>query len=356
MLTKSQAEAEPSEMEITAEAASLVYCSDADPGFRRLRAGNGFRYADAKGKTVTDARTLDRIKSLVIPPAWTDVWISPRADCHLQATGRDVKGRKQYRYHARWTESRDEVKYSNLVEFARALPDIRKRIDADLRKKGLPRDKVLATVAWLLDNAMIRVGNDSYVRENNSFGLTTLRDRHVEITGSAMRFTFRGKSGKEWQLRISDRRIARIVKGAQDIPGQHLFQYIDDEGGRRSIGSQDVNAYLREAAGPSFTSKHFRTWGGTVRAAVLLADVERPEAKTTAARELNGVIDKVANRLGNTRSVCRSCYVHPLVLSTWDEGQLGEEIAEVRSRFRKTPEWLDKDEAIALRWLESKAG
>ena len=239
----------------------LRYVSDAEPGIRRKSSDKGFAYVRPDGKPVSDKETLARIAAVVIPPAWTDVWICPDSDGHIQATGRDLRGRKQYRYHQRWSESRDGVKYSSLVAFARSLPAIRARIDSDLRKRELPRERVVASVIWLLDNTMIRVGNAVYARDNKSFGLTTLRSRHVTVEGAKLRFTFKGKSGKEWKLKLIDQRMARIVRSIQELPGQHLFQYIGEDGERRVVRSQDVNAYLREA-GTDFSSKHFRTWGG----------------------------------------------------------------------------------------------
>lgn len=339
-----------------AEAANLVYYADAEPGMTRRRAGKGFWYADPAGQKVSDTRTLARIRALAIPPAWTDVWISPLAESHIQATGRDERGRKQYRYHERWTACRDEVKYGSLVAFADSLPDLRERVDSDLSRRGLPQERVLASIVWLLDRSMIRVGNATYAKENKSFGLTTLRDRHVDVSGSTLRFAFRGKSGKEWRLRISDRRIARVVKGAQDLPGQHLFQYIDEGGARRAIKSQDVNAYIQEAAGSDFSSKHFRTWGGTVRAAEIFAQTPVPETQRATATTLNAVIDQVAARLGNTRAVCRKCYVHPLVVLSWSEGQLGEELAAIAARRRSAPARLSDEEDVLLRWLRRAEG
>ena len=306
---------------------ALVYGSDSDPGIRRRRAGRGFSYHGADGRRVSDPEVLERIRALVIPPAWTGVWIAPEPDWHLQVTGLDARGRKQYRYHPRWTACRDEVKYANLVDFARALPRLRRVIEADLGRRGLAREKVIATVTRLLDITMIRVGNAAYARDNDSFGLTTFRDRHVRIDGASLRFRFKGKSGKEWRLKVSDRRVARIVKGAQDLPGQHLFQYLDEEGEPRRIASQDVNAYIRDAAGGPFSSKHFRTWGGTVRAVSLLAELAPPGSKRQLAVATNAVVDAVAAQLGNTRTVCRKCYIHPLVLDRWQEGTLGEEVA-----------------------------
>ena len=246
--------------------ASLNYVTDAEPGIRRLGAGKRFSYKGPNGRVVSGSIRA-RIKALAIPPAWTDVWISPDPDGHIQATGRDQRGRKQYRYHSAWAEERDGTKYSSLVAFAESLPELRRRIDADLRRHGLPAERVVAAVVWLLDNTMIRVGNAAYARDNKSFGLTTLRDRHVDISGSSLRFAFKGKSGEEWKLKLVDRRIARIVRGAQDLPGQKLFQYLDEDGNRHPVRSVDVNRYIRDAAGADFSSKHFRTWGGTIHAA-----------------------------------------------------------------------------------------
>jgi DNA topoisomerase-1 len=339
----------------SAKLASLVHVSDEEPGITRRRAGKGFSYKTPDGKRLSDPETLDRIKSLAVPPAWTDVWISPLEDGHIQATGRDQRGRKQYRYHPRWSACRDEVKYSSLVDFARSLPRLRARVDADLKRPGLPPERVVASVVWLLDNTMIRVGNSAYARDNKSFGLTTLRDRHVKIHGSEIRFAFKGKSGKEWNLRLVDRRIARIVRGAQDLPGQQLFQYKTADGGRSTVRSQDVNAYIREASGADYSSKHFRTWGGTISAAALFAETPVPDAKSTAARVSNEIVDRVASRLGNTRTVCRNCYIHPLVLERWSEGRLADEMAAARRSFRKPIEGLDEEETLVLKWL-SNAG
>lgn len=343
-------------MEASAEAAELSYVSDTEPGIRRRRAGARFRYVDGDGQPVRDKTTLDRIRALVIPPAWTDVWISPEPAGHIQATGRDARRRKQYRYHARWSACRDEVKYEGLTAFAHALPALRRRVDTDLARPGLPRERVLAIVTWLLDRTLIRVGNAAYARENKSFGLTTLRDRHVEVSGATARFTFRGKSGKEWKLKVSDRRIASLVRKVQDIPGQHLFQYVDEAGQRHAIRSQDVNCYLRGVGGAEVSSKHFRTWAGTVDAARLLAEVPVPETKAGRTRALTGVIDAVAARLGNTRAVCRRCYIHPLVITAWSEGRLAPELAAIRRRVRRTSVGMDREEAVVLGWLESRSG
>jgi DNA topoisomerase-1 len=335
----------------SADQASLTYVSDSEPGIRRLKAGEGFFYKGAKGQAVS-ASAIARIKALAIPPAWTDVWISPDPAGHIQATGRDQRGRKQYRYHPLWGEERDGAKYSSLVAFAESLPELRRRIDADLRRHGLPFERVVAAVVWLLDNTMIRVGNAAYARDNKSFGLTTLRDRHVEITGSSLRFAFKGKSGKEWKLKLVDRRIARVVRGAQDIPGQQLFQYLDEDGERRKLRSDDVNRYIRDAIGAEFSSKHFRTWGGTIHAASLFAETELPESKAQQKRAINSIIDKVAERLGNTRAVCRKCYIHPLVFEAWSEGRLLSEMADANRRKRLIS-GLDEEETLVLRWLQS---
>lgn len=331
--------------------AELTYVNDTGPGILRRRAGKGFSYRAPDGSRVTDPDTLARIAKLAIPPAWTNVWIAEDEHCHIQATGRDLRGRKQYRYHARWSMCRDEVKFSSLVAFAGVLPRLRATVDLDLARRGLPFEKVVATAVWLLDHTMIRVGNAAYARDNQSFGLTTLRDRHVKIEGGTMRFTFKGKSGKEWRLSLSDRRVARVVRGVQDLPGQHLFQYVDENGGRRALTSQDVNRYIRDVCGPAFSSKHFRTWGGTIRAASLFADEPVPETKTARARTMNAIVDQVAARLGNTRTVCRNCYIHPLVIERWESGLLGPEMKQARRALRKPVQGLDEEEALVWRWL-----
>lgn len=346
--------ASKSAAQISAMDAALTYVSDAEPGIRRLKAGNGFSYKKPDGRLVSGAAKA-RIDAIVIPPAWTDVWISPDADGHIQATGRDQRGRKQYRYHPQWAEQRDGVKYSSLVAFAERLPELRRTIDSDLRRHGLPFERVVAAVVWLLDNTMIRVGNAAYARDNKSFGLTTLRDRHVDIEGSSLRFAFKGKSGKEWKLKLVDRRIASIVRGVQDLPGQKLFQYLDEGGNRHPVSSDDVNRYIREAVGDNFSSKHFRTWGGTIHAASLFAQTELPESQAQQKRVTNITIDKVAERLGNTRAVCRKCYIHPRVFEAWAEGRLLGEMKEANKRKRAI-DGLDDEEALVLRWLKAGKG
>lgn len=339
-----------SELVAAVERAQLTYVNDSEPGIRRKGTPKRFRYVAPNGRQLKEGKTARRIRALAVPPAWTDVWISADPNGHIQATGRDIRGRKQYRYHPDWAAERDGAKYSSLIAFAEALPRLRGRVDADLRRHGLPFERVVASVVWLLDNTMIRVGNAAYARDNKSFGLTTLRDRHVAVTGSSLRFSFKGKSGKEWKLKLTDRRIARVVRGAQDIPGQKLFQYLDEDGSRRPVRSQDVNGYIRAAAGNGFSAKHFRTWGGTIHAASLLARTERPESKTARKKVLNSVIDKVAGRLGNTRSVCRQCYIHPAVLEAWLTGGLPDGMARANKGKRRI-EGLDDEEALVLRWL-----
>ena len=335
----------------SAKEACLTYVSDQEPGIQRRKSGKGFRYIDSNKRPISNVGTLARIQSLVIPPAWTDVWICGDPDGHLQATGRDLRGRKQYRYHPRWSQTRDEVKYSSLAAFALALPALRERIDHDLRKRGLTRERVLASVVWLIDHTMIRVGNAVYARDNKSFGLTTLRSRHVKVEGDRLRFAFKGKSGKEWNLKLVDRRMAKIVRSIQEIPGQHLFQYIDDNGERRVVRSQDVNDYIRDASGKDFSSKHFRTWGGTTRALTLFAAAPQPETKRGTAKLMNKIIDQVSTRLGNTRTVCRKCYIHPKVFESWSAGRLENELARVNKTRRKPVEGLDDEENVVLLWL-----
>lgn len=335
-----------------AEEAALVYCSDTGPGISRVKSGKGVRYV-LPGGSAAPPRTVDRINALAIPPAWTDVWIAPRTNCHIQATGRDVRGRKQYKYHADWTAFRDDVKFANLAEFARALPKLRKAVEADLRQRGMPRDKVLATIVWLIDRLLIRVGNDDYMRSNGSFGLTTLRDRHAKIAGGKLRLAFKGKSGKEWDVSVDDRRIARVVKTSQDLPGQRLFQYVGDDGERHNVSSGDVNDYLRRRSGSGFTSKHFRTWGATVMAAAEFAAAERPDSETARKRLTNEIVDRVARRLCNTRTVCRKNYIHPMVPAAWSDGKLADELATRSNRETQSATELSAREKAVLRWLEA---
>ncbi|RWR08287.1 DNA topoisomerase IB [Sinirhodobacter populi] len=336
--------------------ADLIYVSDTEPGYRRQRAGKGFLYRDGQGEVVRDGNVLARIRALAIPPAWTDVWICPDPAGHLQATGRDDRGRKQYCYHPDWTVRRGAAKFSGLTAFARALPKLRRQLDQDLRRHGLPRARVVASVVRLLDETLMRVGNEAYRRDNRSFGLTTLRSRHLEVEGSRLRFSFTGKSGRKWRLKLSDRRIASVVRAIQELPGQRLFQYLDEDGGRHDIRSQDVNDYIRAAAGPDFTSKHFRTWGATVAAALALGATDLPGPKREQARALNAVLDDVAGMLRNTRAVCRSGYVHPAVIDAWAQGRLGAEMKAIRRRFSRPFKGMDAGESLVLRWLLTLEG
>jgi DNA topoisomerase I len=302
--------------------AGLTYADDRDPGLRRVKAPGGFGYRDPEGRKVTDAKTLERIHDLAIPPAWTDVWICPSPRGHIQATGRDARGRKQYRYHPDWRRLRDSGKYDRLIAFGRALPRLRARVEQDLARRGLPREKVLAAVVRLLEITLIRVGNDEYARTNKSFGLTTLRDRHAKIDGGAVKFEFKGKSGVVHRTGLRDRRLARIVKSCQDLPGQRLFQYVDETGERRAVESADVNAYLREAMGDDFSAKDFRTFAGTVAAARGLLALPACDSAAAAKRNINTCVKAVAGVLGNTAAVCRSAYIHPLVLEAYAAGTL----------------------------------
>ena len=338
-----------------AKAAGLRYVSDDGPGIRRERIGDNFRYTTPDGQEVTDDGTLKRIRSLAIPPAYTDVWICPRANGHLQATGRDSRGRKQYRYHPRWRAVRDETKYNRMIAFAQSLPAIRKRVGDDLARSGLPREKVLATVVRLLETTLIRVGNAEYARQNKSFGLTTMRTRHVDITGSTLNFHFRGKSGVWHSVAITDRRLARVVKKCHDMPGYELFQYTDDEGARHTISSDDVNEYLREITGQDFTAKDFRTWAGTMLAAAALQELEAFDSEAQAKRNVVTAIERVSARLGNTPSVCRKCYVHPAVLDAYMDGSMIQTVkqraeAELAEKLHELP----PEEAAVLALLESR--
>ena len=311
---------------LSAKEAGLRYVSDAQPGIQRKKAGKGFFYIDAEGKRVRDTETLRRIRSLVIPPAWTDVWICTNPRGHLQATGRDARGRKQSRYHPRWREVRDENKYERMLLFGTAIRAIRARLEEDLALPGLPRNKVLATIVRLMERTLIRVGNDEYARENHSYGLTTMRTKHVQVNGSTVVFSFRGKSGKSHTVGVEDRRLARIIRRCQDLPGYELFEYLDESGETHKIDSSDVNDYLREISGQDFTAKDFRTWVGTVLACVALREFEEFTSETQAKKNVVEAIKAVAQRLGNTPAVCRKCYVHPEVLQQYLAGKLQRRI------------------------------
>ena len=312
----------PGDAVLSARAAHLRYVTDRTPGIRRKREGDEFTYSYPDGSAVRDRDELRRIRDLVIPPAWTDVWICPSEQGHLQVTGRDARGRKQYRYHPRFRDKRDATKFGRMVAFGQALPGIRERVDHDLRRRGLPREKLLATVVRLLRWTAERVGNEEYARDNHSFGLTTLRDEHAEVNGSKVRLSFRGKSGKEREVDIRDARLAKIVRASQDLPGEDLFQYVDEDGATCTIGSSDVNEYLREIAGQDFTAKDFRTWSGTVFAAMALAAQGPAETEPGAKRKIAAAIKEVAQQLGNTPAICRKSYVHPAVIAAYEDGSL----------------------------------
>ncbi len=350
--TPDAATPEPAE---SARAAGLRHVTDAGPGIRRVRRGKGFRYTGPDGRPIRDDATLARIRSLAIPPAWTDVWICPLDHGHLQATGRDARGRKQYRYHPRWRATRDETKYDRMIAFGRALPAVRARVDADLARPGLPRAKVLATVVRLLEATLARVGNDEYAKENNSYGLTTLKNHHARVTGETVHFAFRGKSGVRHEIDVRDRRLARVVRRCRDLPGQELFQYLDEGGERRSIDSADVNDYLREVSGQEFTAKDFRTWAGTVLAARALQEFEAFDSRARAKKNVVAAVESVAKRLGNTPAVCRKCYVHPAVLDAYLDGSLAALLARKAERELKEdlPE-LPPDEAAVLAFLHAR--
>ena len=300
-----------------AEEAGLSYVSDDRPGYTRKARNGEFEYLDTQGKRIRDEQRLLRIKRLAIPPAWTNVWICPSPTGHIQATGRDARRRKQYRYHERWRELRDENKFDRLAAFAKALPKIRRRVAKDLKLRGLPREKVLATVVRLLERTFIRIGNEEYAKENKSFGLTTIKNRHVSVRGPHLRFRFRGKSGRQHEVDMTDRRIAKIVSKCQDLPGQDLFQYVSDDGEPRNVTSQDVNDYLREITNENFSAKDFRTWAGTVLAAIALTAQSEFETKKQAKANLKTAICAVARLLGNTPAVCRKCYVHPAIVEAY---------------------------------------
>jgi DNA topoisomerase-1 len=349
-----------------ARSAGLRYVSVSPlgKGITRKKSGKGFRYLDVEGGTVRGADELRRIRALAIPPAWTDVWISPSPLGHIQAIGRDARGRRQYRYHTKWREVRDETKYGQLLAFGRVLPAIRRRVRRDLAKAGMPREKVIATVVELLDRTMMRVGNEEYARQNDSYGLTTLRNRHAKVQGAALELRFRGKSGKEHRVRVEDRRLARVIRTLQDLPGQELFQYVGEDGSPQGIDSSDVNAYLREIGGEEISATVFRTWAGTVRALAALRAIvgaaakdaaqEEPAGeptKTATTRTLVDVVKGVASSLGNTPAVARKGYIHPGVLESFQRGTLGELLTAIAARPRRRAASLDADEQLTLAFL-----
>jgi DNA topoisomerase-1 len=339
----------------SAASARLRYVDGDRPGIRRVMGPLGFKYIGANGKVIRKATVLARIRALAVPPAWTDVWICTDPRGHLQATGRDARGRKQYRYHPDWRACRDETKYDRMPAFAAALPAIRARTSADLARPGLPRAKVLAAVVQLLEKSLIRVGNDEYAKENHSFGLTTMLDRHVEVRGATLRFAFRGKSGMRHSIRVDDRRLARIVAQCRDLPGQNLFQYVDDDGVRQDVGSADVNAYLREITGQDFTAKDFRTWAGTVLAVTALRGFEKVESSAKAKKNVLQAVEAVAGVLGNTRAVCRKSYIHPTVIDTYLEGSMTDAMRRrARGAARALAARLRSDEKAVLAILQRR--
>lgn len=339
----------------TAEDAGLKFVSDTGPGISRTKPAKLFRYTGPDGHVVRDHSTLARILALAVPPAWTDVWICPRADGHIQATGRDARGRKQYRYHADWHRVRDEAKFDRLIAFGRLLPKIRRTIERDMSHPGFGRCKVLATITHLLETTLIRVGNREYARANNSFGLTTLQDRHVSVRGTRIFFRFKGKTGKEWRLEHMHPRVARIVRTCQDLPGQHLFQYEDVDGTPHEVTSQDVNNYLREITGMPISAKDFRTWTGTVLAATVLADFDKFDSPAAAKANVRAAIASVAKKLGNTATICRKCYVHPEVVACYLEGSLRKQLRrKVCSKLKSDVAKLPPEEAATLALLHKR--
>ncbi|HEX5045522.1 MAG TPA: DNA topoisomerase IB [Gammaproteobacteria bacterium] len=330
--------------------------SDATRGYSRRRRGKkSFVYLRASGQPLRDRAVIERIRALAIPPAWKDVWICPAPNGHLQATGRDARGRKQYRYHPRWHEAQDQNKYERIIAFAKTLPKIRRAVARDLRKRGLPREKVLAAVIKLLETTLIRVGNDEYARDNDSYGLTTMRDEHVAIRGATIRFDFRGKHGIEHEIKLEDSRLASIVRECRDLPGQELFQYVDDAGEMRDVGSGDVNDYLREIGGADFTAKDFRTWAGTALAAQALQEFLDFDSKAAAKRNITAAIERVAERLGNTQAICRKSYVHPAIIDAYMDRSLVKTLKrrtekELRGKLHR----LSSEEAAVLALLQRR--
>ncbi len=338
-----------------AKFAGLRYVSDHKPGISRELRGDSFVYFDPKGNEITDEAALKRIRSLAIPPAYTDVWICPNPNGHIQATGRDARGRKQYRYHPRWRAVRDETKYGRMLAFGQALPKIRERVDQDLLLPGLPREKVLATVVRLLETTLIRVGNDEYAKTNKSYGLTTMRDKHVKIEGSTVSFTFTGKSGVKHEISIKDRKLAQIVKRSRDLPGYELFQYIDENGNRQDVTSDDVNSYLQEITGEHFTAKDFRTWAGTILCTVALQEIGPFEKDTQAKKNVVQAVERVAERLGNTKAVCRKSYIHPEVIDSYLEGTLLDTLIQrTEEELEESIKGLDAEETTVLAFLRRR--
>jgi DNA topoisomerase-1 len=332
----------------SAKSAGLIYVSDASPGITRKRKGKGFVYLDPHGKIIRDTDTLLRIRSLVIPPAWEDVWICPSPRGHIQAVGRDARGRKQYRYHDRFRAVRDEAKYGRMLAFVRALPKIRRRVRADLKKQGTPREKVLAAIVRLLETTLIRVGNEEYAHENKSYGLTTIHNNHAKVRGSTIHFHFRGKSGIEHAIDLEDPRLAKIIRKCQDLPGEELFACVDDDGITHDIKSDDVNDYLHEITGQDFTAKDFRTWAGTVLAAQALQEFEQVDSQARRKRNVVRAVEAVAERLGNTKAVCRKCYIHPQIIESYMDGSLIDHLRHEAEQMLKPLHHLHPEEAAVL--------
>jgi DNA topoisomerase-1 len=348
---------DPHEHRRAAAHAGLMYVSDAAAGITRRRAGKGWAYFEPDGAAIRDPAARSRLNSLAIPPAWTDVWICPDPAGHIQATARDARGRKQYRYHASYREARDKSKFRRMLDFSDVLPRLRERIERDLRRPELDRRQVLATVIRLLDRTLIRVGNDEYARENNSFGLTTLRRRHVKVEGHSVRFSFRGKSGVEHKVSLTDRRLARIVQRCRELPGQELFQYLDADGRRQSVGSDDINEHLRALTGRAISAKDFRTWGGTMHMAVALHELGAAQSPREAERNVVKALDVVAGHLGNTRAVCRKYYVHPALIAAYLAGRtvpLSPAAAPRPPRAMRSHAALRRDEIAVLQFLHDE--
>jgi DNA topoisomerase-1 len=337
-----------------AKEAGLRYVSDEVPGIRRVRRGKSFAYVAAGGKPVRDEATLGRIESLVIPPAWEEVWIAPSANAHLQATGRDERGRKQSRYHPKWRETRDSAKFDKVIAFGRAIPHIRSVTKRHMRLPGLPREKVLAAVVRCLETTLIRVGNEEYASTNKSYGLTTIRDGHADVRGPRVHFDFKGKSGVRHEIELTDRQLAKIIRASQELPGQELFQYVDDRGKVRDVKSDDVNAYLREIAGDEFTAKDFRTWAGTVLAAGALQELEHAETERGLKKNVVAAVEQVAKRLGNTKAVCRKCYIHPAVLDAYLDGSLLDTLKQRADKAFRGGGSMKPEEEAVLRFLRGQ--
>ena len=331
-----------------ARASGLRYSTDARPGFSRRRAGKGFTYRDTDGRPIRDREVLERIRKIVIPPAWTDVWICPWPNGHLQATGRDARGRKQYRYHPRWREHRGIENFARMIAFAKVLPRIRRSAERDLAKRGMPREKILGAVVRLLELTLIRVGNDEYARLNRSFGLTTMRDRHATVAGTRVKFRFRGKGGQTHEVGLRDRRLATVIRRCQELPGQELFQYVDEDGEVRNVDSDDVNDYLREVSGGDFTAKDFRTWAGTLLAYRALRALQPEDHGPAARRNVVQAMRLTADKLGNTPAVARGSYVHPAVLEAYLDGSLGGALVDVAEEQDAPPAEADRSEEIEV--------